>query len=47
MNLAVALATRDLSFVWDDDDIHLANRLRFFVGHVDLKLGSSSRIGAG
>ncbi|MBX3011291.1 MAG: glycosyltransferase family 2 protein [Caldilineaceae bacterium] len=35
MNAAVALASHDLLFVWDDDDIYLPHRLRFSVAHFD------------
>jgi len=31
MNAAVALATHDLLFVWDDDDIYLPHRLSFSI----------------
>ena len=31
MNAAVALASHDLLFVWDDDDIYLPHRLRFSI----------------
>jgi hypothetical protein len=33
MNMAVALASHDLLFVWDDDDIYLPWRLAFSVAH--------------
>lgn len=39
MNVAVALATHDLLFVWDDDDIYLPHRLRFSVEHFDSHKG--------
>lgn len=39
MNAAVALASHDLLFVWDDDDICLPHRLRFCVEHFDSKKG--------
>ena len=39
MNLAVALATYDLLFVWDDDDIYLPHRLAFSVRHFEPKKG--------
>jgi hypothetical protein len=35
MNTAVALASHDLLFVWDDDDIYLPHRLRFSVEKLD------------
>ncbi len=35
MNAAVALASHDLLFVWDDDDIYLPHRLRFCIAHFD------------
>ena len=35
MNAAVALASHDLLFVWDDDDIYLPHRLSFSVRHFD------------
>jgi glycosyltransferase involved in cell wall biosynthesis len=35
MNAAVALASHDLLFVWDDDDIYLPHRLSFSVEHFD------------
>jgi hypothetical protein len=39
MNTAVALASHDLLFVWDDDDIYLPHRLRFSVEHFDPEKG--------
>jgi len=39
MNAAVALASYDLLFVWDDDDIYLPHRLRFSVEHFDPQKG--------
>ncbi|HEY0603904.1 MAG TPA: beta-1,6-N-acetylglucosaminyltransferase [Herpetosiphonaceae bacterium] len=39
MNAAVALASHDLLFVWDDDDIYLPHRLSFSVAHFDSKRG--------
>jgi glycosyltransferase involved in cell wall biosynthesis len=39
MNAAVALASHDLLFVWDDDDIYLPHRLSFSVAHYDPKQG--------
>lgn len=38
-NAAVALASHDLLFVWDDDDIYLPHRLSFSVAHFDPKHG--------
>jgi hypothetical protein len=35
MNAAAALATHDLLFVWDDDDVYLPHRLSFSVAHFD------------
>ena len=35
MNAAVALASHDLLFVWDDDDIYLPHRLSFSVASFD------------
>ena len=35
MNAAAALASHDLLFVWDDDDICLPHRLNFSVSHFD------------
>ena len=35
MNAAVALASHNLLFVWDDDDIYLPHRLTFSVEHFD------------
>src|SRR5262249_36866731 len=34
-NAATALASHDLLFVWDDDDIYLPHRLSFSVEHYD------------
>lgn len=39
MNVAVALASHDLLFVWDDDDIYLPHRLRFSIEHFDPQQG--------
>lgn len=39
MNVAVALASHDLLFVWDDDDIYLPHRLRFSTEHFDAEKG--------
>src|SRR4051812_44842704 len=39
MNAAVALASHDLLFVWDDDDIYLPHRLSFSLEHFDPKKG--------
>lgn len=39
MNAAVALASHDLLFVWDDDDIYLPHRLSFSVEHFDPQKG--------
>ena len=39
MNAAVALASHDLLFVWDDDDIYLPHRLRFSIEHFDPQKG--------
>ncbi|MBV7332938.1 glycosyltransferase family 2 protein [Chloroflexi bacterium TSY] len=39
MNAAVALASHDLLFVWDDDDIYLPHRLRFSIEHFELQKG--------
>ena len=39
MNVAVALASHDLLFVWDDDDIYLPHRLTFSVGKFEAKKG--------
>jgi glycosyltransferase involved in cell wall biosynthesis len=39
MNAAVALASHDLLFVWDDDDIYLPHRLSFSVEHFDVQKG--------
>ena len=39
MNAAVALASHDLLFVWDDDDIYLPHRLRFSIEHFDPQQG--------
>lgn len=38
-NAAVALASHELLFVWDDDDIYLPHRLRFSVDRFDPKKG--------
>ncbi len=38
-NMAVALASHDLLFGWDDDDICLPHRLSFSVAHFDHKRG--------
>jgi glycosyltransferase involved in cell wall biosynthesis len=35
MNVAVALASHDLLFVWDDDDIYLPHRLAFSVSRFE------------
>lgn len=35
MNAATALASHDLLFVWDDDDIYLPHRLRFSLANYD------------
>lgn len=35
MNVAVALSSHDLLFVWDDDDIYLPHRLTFSLAHFD------------
>ena len=37
MNVAVALASHDLLFVWDDDDIYLPHRLAFSVSRFELE----------
>ncbi|MEZ4710311.1 MAG: glycosyltransferase family A protein [Caldilineaceae bacterium] len=39
MNMAVALASHDLLFVWDDDDIYLPHRLAFSLAHFDPEKG--------
>jgi glycosyltransferase involved in cell wall biosynthesis len=39
MNAAVALASHDLLFVWDDDDIYLPHRLCFSIAHFDPRKG--------
>ena len=39
MNAAVALASHDLLFVWDDDDIYLPHRLSFSVAHYNPSQG--------
>lgn len=39
MNAVVALASHNLLFVWDDDDIYLPHRLDFSVAHFDIKKG--------
>jgi hypothetical protein len=38
-NAAVALASHDLIFVWDDDDIYLPHRLTFSVERFDVRKG--------
>ena len=38
-NVAVALASHDLLFVWDDDDIYLPHRLSFSVSRFEPKKG--------
>ena len=38
-NAAVALASHNLLFVWDDDDIYLPHRLTFSIRHFDPKQG--------
>src|SRR5947208_5700304 len=38
-NAAVALASHDLLFVWDDDDIYLPHRLSFSVARFERKKG--------
>ncbi len=38
-NAAVALASHDLLFVWDDDDIYLPDHLRFSLAQFDPKKG--------
>ncbi|HEY0604035.1 MAG TPA: glycosyltransferase family 2 protein [Herpetosiphonaceae bacterium] len=38
-NMAAALASHDLLFVWDDDDIYLPHRLSFSVAHFEPKRG--------
>ncbi len=38
-NMAVVLASHDLLFVWDDDDICLPHRLAFSVAHFDHRRG--------
>ena len=35
MNAAAALASHDLLFVWDDDDVYLSHRLSFSVANFD------------
>lgn len=35
LNAAVALASHDLLFVWDDDDVYLPHRLSFSVAHFE------------
>ncbi|HLX09363.1 MAG TPA: glycosyltransferase [Thermoanaerobaculia bacterium] len=39
MNAAVALASHDLLFTWDDDDIYLPHRLSFSVAAFDSRKG--------
>jgi glycosyltransferase involved in cell wall biosynthesis len=39
MNAAVALASHDLLFVWDDDDVYLPHRLSFSVSRFDRQKG--------
>src|SRR6476469_4873368 len=39
LNAAVALASHDLLFVWDDDDIYLPHRLSFSMEHFDSSKG--------
>jgi glycosyltransferase involved in cell wall biosynthesis len=39
MNAAAALASHDLLFVWDDDDIYLPHRLSFSVANFDSAKG--------
>lgn len=39
MNAAVALASHNLLFVWDDDDIYLPHRLTFSLAHFDPRQG--------
>lgn len=39
MNVAVALASHDLLFVWDDDDIYLPHRLSFSVSRFEPRKG--------
>jgi glycosyltransferase involved in cell wall biosynthesis len=39
MNAAVALASHDLLFVWDDDDVYLPHRLSFSVSKFDRQKG--------
>ena len=39
MNAAAALASHDLLFVWDDDDVYLPHRLSFSVAGFDLAKG--------
>jgi hypothetical protein len=39
MNAAVALASHDLLFAWDDDDIYLPHRLSFSVAAFDSRKG--------
>jgi glycosyltransferase involved in cell wall biosynthesis len=39
MNAAAALASHDLLFVWDDDDVYLPHRLSFSVAHFDPEKG--------
>lgn len=39
LNAAVALASHDLLFVWDDDDIYLPHRLSFSMAHFEPQKG--------
>lgn len=39
MNAAAALASHDLLFVWDDDDVYLPHRLSFSVANFDTAKG--------
>ncbi len=39
MNIAVALASHDLLFVWDDDDIYLPHRLAFSAAKFEVTQG--------
>ncbi len=43
MNAAVALASHDLLFVWDDDDVYLPHRLSFSVANFDPAKGYFQR----
>jgi glycosyltransferase involved in cell wall biosynthesis len=38
-NAAVALASHDLLFVWDDDDLYLPQHLRFSIANFDVNQG--------